>query len=1012
MDQPETPETESSEKRQPAKKDTQESSDKGKKKKGAGPGKKAAHARAFDLGKVRRLPEKVRTLETEYVRQRQNAVNALAPDEKLDCDPEKAVGVALSGGGIRSATFSLGILQGLARHRIFRLADYLSTVSGGGYIGSCLSSLLTNSQSPSKLKKIQKKRKQPFDTDQNFPLKEHQIHHLRRHGDFLIARDGIFRRDTLRAIGTVLGAMSATLILFAALLYLAAGLFMASTSAVGTTGIWTSMNQDFAEFAEAYPDYKQAHTETISTTIEVIKAEDKRIWEEKRSFEPDQKNGFDWSIALFQFWPGWLLMGTGLAFGAVVTWIVGTIYYRCRVPEIRDSGGQAAVAGELHSDVVERQELRRYSIIVGVSLSLAVAGTGLIAKNNYEHYDSGFFGYLHQQIYSPEVSLSKSEPEKATVPAMPGARIFLLATATFAGSQLLSWGFWLWLAQRQSWRTRKRHSRENNDAESANRPSRRPNPIELDRHERSFFAAANGTALYLVIFSLGVIAILLIAWWISHLYLEIGAIGLVALIVTRLTAQSGQKGAADASGWKATIKQTLSGLLLRIAAPLVIFCALVFALGSLMVFTESYSPYTVGLITALAAGGVSCLILWLVDFNRVSMHYFYRDRLVETYLQTEMDVGPGLKLARNDEGLRVCDLHRKLNKDDPGTVPANPAPYHLVVTALNLPGSRDLARRDRKSDHFVFSRFFCGSSTTGYVPTQEYDGGKTLLARVMTISGAAASSLMGFHTFFSQAFALTLFNVRLGYWMPNPNRYAGVIFPPRQKPRGLKPDVPPPHEGSGPFWPRYLFKELNASARADRSFVNLSDGGHTGDNIGLYTLFQRRCRLIIACDGECDPRYSFGSMASAINQIFTDEDVRIDINLDDFIPDKNGIVRSHFTIGKIQYPDRKEPAWLLYLKASFVGDESATVRSYRDKFVEFPHQSTGDLFYSDDQFEAYRSLGEYIANLVACKVKGADPQGIPNKTLLKKTVSTAQLTKWCEQIYLKQKKLAGKKPTL
>ncbi|MBD0305784.1 MAG: patatin-like phospholipase family protein [Nitrospiraceae bacterium] len=46
------------------------------------------------------------------------------------------VGLAFSGGGIRSATFNLGVLQALAKLDVLRHCDYLSTVSGGGYIGS------------------------------------------------------------------------------------------------------------------------------------------------------------------------------------------------------------------------------------------------------------------------------------------------------------------------------------------------------------------------------------------------------------------------------------------------------------------------------------------------------------------------------------------------------------------------------------------------------------------------------------------------------------------------------------------------------------------------------------------------------------------------------------------------------------------------------------------------------------------------------------------------------------
>ena len=48
-------------------------------------------------------------------------------------------GLAFSGGGIRSATFNLGIIQSLARRNLLGKFDYLSTVSGGGYISSWLS---------------------------------------------------------------------------------------------------------------------------------------------------------------------------------------------------------------------------------------------------------------------------------------------------------------------------------------------------------------------------------------------------------------------------------------------------------------------------------------------------------------------------------------------------------------------------------------------------------------------------------------------------------------------------------------------------------------------------------------------------------------------------------------------------------------------------------------------------------------------------------------------------------
>ena len=64
--------------------------------------------------------------------------------ERLDiCSTMPVVGLALSGGGVRSATFNLGILQALAAHHTLRMVDYLSTVSGGGYIGAFLGRFYT-----------------------------------------------------------------------------------------------------------------------------------------------------------------------------------------------------------------------------------------------------------------------------------------------------------------------------------------------------------------------------------------------------------------------------------------------------------------------------------------------------------------------------------------------------------------------------------------------------------------------------------------------------------------------------------------------------------------------------------------------------------------------------------------------------------------------------------------------------------------------------------------------------
>ncbi len=59
-----------------------------------------------------------------------------------------AIGLALSGGGIRSAAFNLGIPMVRERCGLLKQIDYLSTVSGGGYIGSTLAWLMLKLDQP------------------------------------------------------------------------------------------------------------------------------------------------------------------------------------------------------------------------------------------------------------------------------------------------------------------------------------------------------------------------------------------------------------------------------------------------------------------------------------------------------------------------------------------------------------------------------------------------------------------------------------------------------------------------------------------------------------------------------------------------------------------------------------------------------------------------------------------------------------------------------------------------
>ena len=95
----------------------------------------------------------------------------------------------LSGGGIRSASFSLGVIQGLAEAKLLDKFNYLSTVSGGGYIGSWLSAWLywTPKRGKNSGDVLQALRPERDPADEEPP----PIRHLREYSSYLTPKIGL-----------------------------------------------------------------------------------------------------------------------------------------------------------------------------------------------------------------------------------------------------------------------------------------------------------------------------------------------------------------------------------------------------------------------------------------------------------------------------------------------------------------------------------------------------------------------------------------------------------------------------------------------------------------------------------------------------------------------------------------------------------------------------------------------------------------------------------------------------
>ncbi|SFY44293.1 Patatin-like phospholipase [Paracoccus pantotrophus] len=416
--------------------------------------------------------------------------------------------------------------------------------------------------------------------------------------------------------------------------------------------------------------------------------------------------------------------------------------------------------------------------------------------------------------------------------------------------------------------------------------------------------------------------------------------------------------------------------------------------------------YMVAVITAAA-------LCFIVNINDISLGRFYRDRLMEAYMPDKASIDlrkVGAAGAADRYKMReIANLPQKVKSgEDEGNIimPYEPrrlnGPYPLICTTVMTPWAEDTTDRRRGGDSFTLSPLYCGSTVTSWQPTQEALGGNLSLPTAMAISGAAANPGGGFAgagptTNIVVATAMTLLSMRLGYWFRwrkiakwrqwlNP--YGNHLFP---------------------VTTNLLRRVLNSKTK-NPVFVELSDGGHF-ENLGLYELVRRRCALIIVCDGESDPTTAYNNFTAAIRLIREDFAAEIEFNMKIFdkgdgefqpsgpqhivarkheneYPKEVEFARRGYFLGTIRYASqsqmkkriRKVPAashskygkapeeklgpeegLLIYLKSALIPGLSISTRSYRGGHPEFPYESTTDQFFSMEQFEAYRDVGQKIA---------------------------------------------------
>jgi hypothetical protein len=200
---------------------------------------------------------------------------------------------------------------------------------------------------------------------------------------------------------------------------------------------------------------------------------------------------------------------------------------------------------------------------------------------------------------------------------------------------------------------------------------------------------------------------------------------------------------------------------------------------------------------------------------------------------------------------------------------------------------------------------------------------------------------MGHYTSGSVAFLLTVFGARLGWWLGNSRE---KLWWESGKPRSS--------------W-RALFKELTSGADDLGPEVYLSDGGHF-DNLGVYELVRRKCRLIISVDAGADLDYNCAELASVIEKCRVDFHTEIKIS----VQGVNRGSKTPYFVGAIFYPgdDVRHPGGkLIYIKPCLVPGLPEDVLGFAREHGDFPHTSTGDQFFDESIFESYRALGHACA---------------------------------------------------
>jgi hypothetical protein len=965
--------------------------------------------------------------ELDYVKKRREHLQKEESKKNISSPKADLVGLALSGGGVRSATFNLGLLQSLAKNKVLQSCDYLSTVSGGGYIGSCLSSLLAPepkkeeaSTKPHKIfsrlisllgfapKKEEAstapKKEETSTAPEKFPLRNQhdgkkerdEVNHLRKTMNYLGFGRGIFSLNTWETMGRFLsGFMLMMPIPLAILLGVVLGLWwwepthdyqtlLTLTTTIAAIGLlwimlirlrhvsvffeWALMfiipsAVLFLTFMVALSDelFMEIPNNNISEFVlfivrlitvgvivsVIVGAIVGLLWIMSirvRQIRACFKSAcFEWgiviiliaviSIMISNISPSFQFETVNMLFGVVFGFLSVVILWNMvkRISQMRRSG--------YYSYELRRQHDKRigWRLAMLSGLITAILLGGFIYK--YAHDLKTLpetniilvimfvsIGSILVLMAGHFLNLFKKAQEKLTSIVVSIALVILFS-AFF--SLLLAGSFQIeGLYKTHTINTLISTFGKNDPLTTPEKLEKFKQELENETEKKKYwdFAKARKELLDQEKWS----ETRKMIERLNNLLMWLDDDNKKKLLedyrhlnnVSWLHDNYDDEKLAD---WNTAVQDLSEYKALCSDKTLVkkIYCHPIVDINE---FKEKFedAKLTITILVGIVIG-ILFIIGFFTNLNYNSMHYFYRNHLADTYLIRRDEEG-GIKL---NQSVLLDKLHENAN-----------GPYHLINTTLNVPDSKETSLSGRGADFFIFSMCYCGAESTGYRRTDCYRDGKTKLATAMAISGAAASPEMGSSTNPGMAALMTLLNIRLNLWMLNPKE--------ERWPRRI-------------IWPLYLIKELLRQSTEHDTLLNLSDGGHH-ENLGIYPLLKRRCRLIIASDAGADPDYQMKDFSNLQRKARIDLGINIDIDLTALSPDeKTRYTKAYFVKGTIHYPEG-EKGTLFYIKTTMTGNEPEDLLAYRRNNPDFPDETTADQFFNEPQFESYRKLGEWIGD--------------------------------------------------